>query len=77
MNIQDKLIEIIADVIDVEEDALSGEIGPEEIDEWDSVNSLRILTNIETELGVRLPLDEYNRSKSIGELAEIIRRYYE
>ncbi|MGG3891730.1 acyl carrier protein [Metabacillus fastidiosus] len=73
MNTDEKLIEIIAEVIDIDEDRLSANIGPDHIEEWDSVNALRILINIETKMGVRVPLTAYKEAKTIKELAEIIR----
>lgn len=75
MTSEQKLIELIAEVIDVEMDMLSLDIGPNEIEEWDSVNTLRILTNIESELGIRIPLAEYHQASTIGELSELIRSY--
>ena len=73
MNTIEQLIEIIAEVIDIDQEILSADIGPEHIEEWDSVNTLRILTNIEMEMGVRVPLSTYKEAKTIGELAEVIR----
>ncbi len=73
MNTIEQLIGIISEVIDIDHELLSADVGPEHIEEWDSVNALRILTNIEMEMGVRVPLSTYKEAKTISELAEAIR----
>jgi acyl carrier protein len=72
MNHVEKLIELIAEVLDMEPEELSADVGPNQIEEWDSVNALRILTHIETEWGVRLTMEEYAQAQTIGDLAELI-----
>ena len=39
MNTIEQLIEIIAEVIDIDQEILSADVGPEQIEEWDSVNA--------------------------------------
>lgn len=72
MNHVEKLIELIAEVLDMEPEELSADVGPEHIEEWDSVNALRILMNIEMEWGVRLSMEDYVQAKTIGDLANLI-----
>jgi acyl carrier protein len=68
----DKVIEIIADVLDKDTSELTPNMGPDQLEEWDSVNSLRILTNIEDELKVRLSLEQFAGVTSIGALIDLI-----
>ncbi|PWK14999.1 acyl carrier protein [Tumebacillus permanentifrigoris] len=72
MKTSEKVIEIIADVLDADPAELSPTMGPHNLEEWDSVNALRILTNIEAELKVRLSLEQFASVTTIGALTELI-----
>jgi len=72
MNVEDQLIKIIADVLELDTEDLSPEMGPETLEEWDSVNALRILTSVETDLGVRLTMKNFMDAKNIRQLANAI-----
>lgn len=72
---KDRLIEVIADVLDMDSEELTGASGPGEPEEWDSVNSLRILTNIEEEFDVKIPFGVYCSTKTIDGLGELLRRF--
>ncbi|TMN20879.1 acyl carrier protein [Lentibacillus cibarius] len=73
MKAENELIKIVADVLDLEIDEISPDMGPETLEEWDSVNALRILTNIEVDLGLRLPMETFMNAKTIGQIALAIR----
>jgi len=72
MNVEDQLIKIIADVLELDMEDISPEMGPETLEEWDSVNALRILTSVETDLGVRLTMKSFMDAKNIRQLANAI-----
>jgi acyl carrier protein len=74
INYTEKLIELISEILDIDESELTPESGPHEIEEWDSVNTLRILTAIESEWNIRLTLEEYNKAQNIKELSELLSR---
>jgi acyl carrier protein len=49
---------IVAEVLDVPEEQLTADSAPGEVEGWDSLASLEILTQVEQELGVVLTLEE-------------------
>lgn len=67
-----KLIEIAADVLELDPAELSASSGPESVQEWDSVNSLRILIQIERRLGVRVPLEAYSQVRTLHDLERLL-----
>lgn len=50
----------------------SAETSREDIDEWDSLNHIRLLTAIESEFGFQFDLDEIEDISSVSTIAEII-----
>ena len=52
--------------------AFSTEITREDIDEWDSLNHIRLLTAIESEFDFQFDLDEIEDISSVSTIADII-----
>lgn len=67
-----EIIEIVADVLEMSPDELSGESGPEAMEQWDSVSSLRILVQVERHFGIRLVLDQYRRARTVADLERLV-----
>lgn len=67
------LIDIVADSLDVDVEDIDLKSGPSNTPDWDSVNTLRILTGIEDDFDVHLPLTDYLKTKNVGELLELIK----
>jgi len=67
-----ELLELICDVIGADPGDLSLEVSREDIDEWDSLNHLRIITAVEQQYRVSLSMDEIESIDSIQRLKELI-----
>ena len=54
------------------------EVGPEttadDIEDWDSLEHIRLIAAVEEEFGVRLKMGEVSTMKNVGEMAEIIQK---
>jgi len=61
------LIEIIDTVID-SETTLEAETVFETIPEWDSVNAMRLFTQLEKEVGKPISMKAYLKTKTIGDV---------
>ncbi len=61
----ERLVEIVADAVGVSPERVDSTASSESIDSWDSVAQLSIMLAIESEFGVRLPVER------IAELASI------
>ena len=54
------------------------EVGPEttadDIEDWDSLEHIRLIAAVEEEFGVRFKMGEGSTMKNVGEMAEIIQK---
>ena len=51
----------------------SSETAREDIDEWDSLNHIRLLTAIESEFGFQFDLEEIDDITNVSSIADIIK----
>lgn len=68
MDIKQKIISIIAETLNIEETIITMEMSAGDIEQWDSMGNVAILTTIENELNVDFPIEELfelNTVKSI------------
>ncbi len=71
-DILEKIIEICADVFDDESIELTEESSAEEIEAWDSLAQLNIVSDIEDEFDISLSIEVVSKAKTIGELVDIV-----
>lgn len=74
MILKDSLIELLADILEIETSDIDFQEELSELENWDSVNSLRILTHIEDEFNIRLSMEEYSNIQRVNELSELIEK---
>ncbi|WP_139491980.1 acyl carrier protein [Brevibacillus dissolubilis] len=67
----EQLVELLCDILDIEED-FTHETELEQLEGWDSVNALRVLTNIESEFGVRISMEDFSKVKTVSDLASLV-----
>jgi acyl carrier protein len=63
-----ELMEVVADVLDMDEHDLHDEIRMEELPDWDSVNAVRLMVHLESALGIRLPVEQVMKAQSLKDL---------
>ena len=63
---------IIIDTFDIEGTAITSETSAEDIDEWDSLSHIELITNIESHFKVRFALGELQDLKNIGDMVDLI-----
>ncbi|HYO19542.1 MAG TPA: acyl carrier protein [Dermatophilaceae bacterium] len=68
------VVEVLAQLLDVDEDLLTSETELVEIEGWDSVNSLRILVFLERELGTPVDFEAFSAAVVIGDLFAVADR---
>jgi len=72
INVIDKLETIFSDTFSEDDYVFSSETGRDDIDEWDSLNHIRLLTAIEAEFGFQFDLNEIEELTSVSAIADII-----
>ena len=67
-----KINEIAKDVFDNDEVELTEQTTAANVEEWDSLSHLSLVSDIEDEFGIRFTLAEVSGSKNVGELVDAI-----
>jgi acyl carrier protein len=67
-----KLIEILADVLDLEADQIDDDLSAETAKSWDSLNHLRLITAVEQDFGIALTMEEIEGATSLMRLLSVI-----
>ena len=67
-----KITEIARDVFDNDDVELTEATTAADVEEWDSLSHLSLISDIEDELGIRFTLAEVSGSKNVGELVDAI-----
>ena len=64
---EQRLIAVVAAALGVPASALALETGPGEVEEWDSMGQINIVSEVETEFGVNIPIEKIPDIRSIGD----------
>ncbi|MBR5280234.1 MAG: acyl carrier protein [Clostridia bacterium] len=71
--IYDGLNEIFQDVFDDASICVSANTTAEDIDDWDSLEHIRLVAAVERHFGMRFKMGEVASMKNVGEMVSIIR----
>ena len=72
-----KITEIARDVFDNDEVELTEQTTAADVEEWDSLSHLSLVSDIEDEFGITFTLAEITGSKNVGELVDAIIKHME
>ena len=72
-----RIKKILSDILDIEPEEINDEFGPDDADEWDSMNNLRIITALEKEFNIKLSMQDIRRMINAGKVKEVIASYLE
>ena len=67
-----KLVGLVAEIFFLDEDEVKPGLTPDDVDLWDSLNHLRLITAVETELGVSFSMSEIQSIDSISRLNDLV-----
>lgn len=70
--IMTKLEPIFQDVFDLPDLILKAELSAAEIEEWDSLNHVRIISATEDLFSIRFTAEEIENLKCVGEFAQLV-----
>ncbi len=71
-NILDKLTTIFREVFTNPNLVLSNDLTANDVDNWDSLTHMILITEIETRFEIKFKLKELNKMKNVGDLIEIV-----
>ena len=67
-----KLQAIFRDVLDDDEIVLTPELTAQDVDEWDSLNHVRLMLTVAEEFKIKLSAAEIGKLKNVGDLAALV-----
>ncbi|CDD74478.1 MAG TPA: acyl carrier protein [Lachnospiraceae bacterium] len=71
MTVQEKL-EVLEDIMELDEGTLKVEDSLEDIDEWDSMSKLYLVTYVKKEMQKRLTVDEIKNFKTVQDICDYL-----
>lgn len=66
--------DVLADVVDDPSLQISESTTADDVSEWDSINHVKLLIGLESELGFRFETQEVSGLKNVGELIDVVHR---
>ena len=72
MDYKERINEIIADTLGIDIERITDDLAAGDIEEWDSVGNLTIISTIEEELEVDIPIEDLYELNNIKAIVEEI-----
>ncbi len=70
--IMEKIIELCKDVFDDDELVVSESTSPDDVEDWDSLTNIQLISEVEKEFGVKFTMEEIKKFTNIGELITLL-----
>ena len=70
--ILDELREIMIDVFDIDDIAITSGTTAEDVEEWDSLSHVRLLIAVERKFKIKFSNSEIESLKSVGDLVRVV-----
>jgi acyl carrier protein len=72
----EKFNAIIADAFSIKNiEEIEDSFGPDEIEEWDSLNHIELVTKLEETFKISLAVEDVSRMYTIGDVKNILKKY--
>ena len=71
-NINERLNEVFQNVFDDEDIVVDRDTTADDIEDWDSLEHIRLIGAVEREFGIKFTMKEVSTMKNVGEMMDII-----
>lgn len=71
-DVYEKLNEVFRDVFDDDEITVSDDTTADDIDDWDSLEHVNLIVEVENTFGIKFNMGEVNNMKNVGEMVDKI-----
>lgn len=68
---KNEIFKLMAEILQVSEDMITEDTRMDDLEEWDSLTHVMLIGELETQLGISIPLDEAVEITSVKELLEL------
>ena len=72
MNVKDEVRKIIADILKVDEKSIQKDTAIGDIPSWDSLNQIRILTEVESKYEIEFTPDDLVEMENFSDIVEAV-----
>ena len=70
-----KLIKILSKALGVEENLISDETSPDNLESWDSFNALMLVSELENEFDVKFTMNEVTSIKCVKDIKASLKKH--
>lgn len=71
----EKLNAIVQKIFNVAPEEINDDMSPATIDNWDSMNYLLFISEMEKEFGINFTIDEITEAKNFADIKDILKRH--
>ncbi len=71
---EDKLIQIATNVLGIKKENISLNSSREDIDEWDSLAHLNLISEIEEQFGMKIPFEEIHKIRKLSDFLKYVNK---
>lgn len=75
MSLKSTINAIVADILNLDEDDVNGELSPEKAEYWDSMAHLTLVTALEEECDIKLTMDDVQSISCVNDIYDITQKY--
>ena len=69
---QEEKLELLEEVLDMDKEDIDVTMNLEEMDEWDSLSKLGLMTEVKTRLNKRLTVEEVQKFKTVQDIIDYL-----
>jgi acyl carrier protein len=73
--LNEKLVEIVAELFELDPAAVDDALTPEDVELWDSMNHLRLVSAVEEEFQIKLSMQEIESIRSLAVLRALVEQH--
>ena len=70
--INERLNDVFQNVFDADDIVVDRDTTADDIDDWDSLEHIRLIAAVEREFGIKFTMKEVSAMKNVGEMMDII-----
>ena len=67
--------DLVAEIFELDRNKLTNELTPDDVELWDSMNHLKLVTAIEEAFGIKLLMREVMEMTSVSKIREIVAQH--
>ena len=69
---ESKIVEVVADIFEIDESEVADPLTPDMVDLWDSLCQLRLVTALEQEFDIKFSMEEIESIETVGHIKELV-----